>query len=522
MKDKIHHDITTLILYVIYGLIFIAPLALLILSATGNAQDELINIPLALFNKTIMLNALTAFAAMALGLVVALAIWTACPKGAFRCALLLLLFSLIPEFIHIQAWIFTIDYILFLINPFLAQPLNFGGEFAVVLTGAFSKLSLCSAFTLLGLISIPQHWIDLLALETKNAIRAYFIMTSWIANYLLSGGLLVFMLLISDFSLPSLFGVNVYTLLLYSYFAAGKTAPSILLTALPIILLNLTLLILIWTLFFRRPFNLPERSSKNHFKNAPFSKMISGLGKIVLAIYLIVPLFTLLTTALNSSDAASVISQSKNQIAISFAVAAATALLGTFLIAILLVLIKQKRRPLVVVISAVSFTLPAPIVGLAFIKLFNSAPLTALYHSALMPVVATIGRYGFVSALFIYIALSNIDQSHYDAMEIFCPDRFSKARCILGMIGTAIAIGAIAIFTLTINDFTISLLLVPPGVQTLTIKIYNYLHYGASSTIAMLCLMTLVISLTAIFISFLLINRIAKKNAHIHLSTMRK
>jgi len=38
---------------------------------------------------------------------------------------------------------------------------------------------------------------------------------------------------------------------------------------------------------------------------------------------------------------------------------------------------------------------------------------------------------------------------------------------------------------------------VPPGQPTLTLRIYNYLHYGASDVVAGLCLAMLLLTLAA-------------------------
>ena len=43
-------------------------------------------------------------------------------------------------------------------------------------------------------------------------------------------------------------------------------------------------------------------------------------------------------------------------------------------------------------------------------------------------------------------------------------------------------------FALTLGELGATLIVAPPGQQTLTMRIYNYLHYGASDTVAGLCL----------------------------------
>jgi iron(III) transport system permease protein len=59
------------------------------------------------------------------------------------------------------------------------------------------------------------------------------------------------------------------------------------------------------------------------------------------------------------------------------------------------------------------------------------------------------------------------------------------------------------VFALTTGELGATLLVAPPGQATLTIRIYNFLHYGASSVVAGLCLMMAVTILIAGIIAVL-------------------
>jgi iron(III) transport system permease protein len=59
-----------------------------------------------------------------------------------------------------------------------------------------------------------------------------------------------------------------------------------------------------------------------------------------------------------------------------------------------------------------------------------------------------------------------------------------------------LAAGGIA-FALTTGELGATLLVAPPGQATLTMRIYNFLHYGATGTVAGLCLMMALFSVVA-------------------------
>ncbi len=46
------------------------------------------------------------------------------------------------------------------------------------------------------------------------------------------------------------------------------------------------------------------------------------------------------------------------------------------------------------------------------------------------------------------------------------------------------------VFLLTLGEEGIPLILMPPGYETLAVKVYNYLHYGASELVSGFCLIT--------------------------------
>jgi iron(III) transport system permease protein len=61
--------------------------------------------------------------------------------------------------------------------------------------------------------------------------------------------------------------------------------------------------------------------------------------------------------------------------------------------------------------------------------------------------------------------------------------------------GLLVAAGILA--ALTLAELGATLVVAPPGHATLTMRIYNYLHYGAAGDVAGLCLMITILSLIA-------------------------
>ena len=65
------------------------------------------------------------------------------------------------------------------------------------------------------------------------------------------------------------------------------------------------------------------------------------------------------------------------------------------------------------------------------------------------------------------------------------------ARITLPLVRHGLLTGFFIAFVLAMGELGVTLLILPPGMATIPIKIYNYMHYGAEATVAALCLILL-------------------------------
>ena len=137
--------------------------------------------------------------------------------------------------------------------------------------------------------------------------------------------------------------------------------------------------------------------------------------------------------------------------------------------------------------------LPGPLLGLAIIVLLNNPKvpwLNWLYdHSILAPWLALTIRALGPALLVMWHAARTIPSAMLDSAategcgplgqlwHIVLPQRWS-ALAVAWLIGLALALG----------DLTASSLVVPPGVETLAIHIFNLVHYGVQDQVAGICL----------------------------------
>ena len=108
-----------------------------------------------------------------------------------------------------------------------------------------------------------------------------------------------------------------------------------------------------------------------------------------------------------------------------------------------------------------------------------------------------------VTAVLVYLFQSNEKKDHFltfFATSVY--DRWTKIFLSKYRVQWSITLFITVLFAL--NELSVSILLVPPGFETMVIRIYNLLHYGDRITIAFLSLVQLLfVMLIFIFLGWL-------------------
>ena len=106
-----------------------------------------------------------------------------------------------------------------------------------------------------------------------------------------------------------------------------------------------------------------------------------------------------------------------------------------------------------------------------------------------MPVLAALARYTPLGALVMIATLRRQNPELIDAARLLQANRVRRWLVIrLPLLAPGLLAAASVVFCLTLGELSATLMIAAPGSPTLTMRIYNYLHYGASSTVAGLTL----------------------------------
>jgi iron(III) transport system permease protein len=162
------------------------------------------------------------------------------------------------------------------------------------------------------------------------------------------------------------------------------------------------------------------------------------------------------------------------------------------------------------VVILIPLAIPSPLIGIGMISMGNLSVFSAIYPALIMPALVSVVKFAPFAAIILFIQMRFIDPLLFDAAAVFARSRTEAfTRIHLPLLAPGLVVSAGILAALTLAELGATLIVSPPGHATITMRIYNYLHYGASSDVAGLCLMvtilTLVVSTGTILSLWLLI-----------------
>lgn len=310
----------------------------------------------------------------------------------------------------------------------------------------------------------------------------------------------VFLICCTDYSVPSLFGADVYALDIFAQFSASNSAAQAFLYALPLLLV--TLVVMIACRSGIRTLAQTPAGFRARFGNPPvfpFWFRVLQASAAILLIAQILVLFSGLILAAGSPDAF-----------ITSVLMARHELWYSLLTAVLVIVISlplacaaalQMKKPglrgaAAWVIVLLPLAVPAPLIGIGMITMGNFPVLSAIYPAFIMPAIVSVVRFAPFAAIVLFIQMRFIDPILFDAAAVFARHRTDAwARIHLPLLAPGLVVSAGILAALTLAELGATLIVSPPGHATITMRIYNYLHYGSSSDVAGLCLMVTILTL---------------------------
>ncbi len=507
---------------VIFVISILLPLIYLLVKTGASPTDKWLHLllpqgrRLGLLINSITMGCIVSLLGTGLGFFIAALCWRwqKGPWAYFKWVFLLMI--LVPPYIHSLAWGTAFNQLdSWLLNHNWAG-ISFTGWVAASLVQLMYLLPIAAGIIMLGFQSLNPILIEAARVfaPDKEVWSRVILPVSYPILKVSTG--ILFLLTIIDYSIPSLFQVSTYAMEIFAEFSASNDPNQVMALSIP--LLFITVPVMVFTSSGLRTVLLQPQKFNLPLKNIPAWpqewKELKILTSLLLILQVGLPLLVIIKFTGSINSFVTAIWGSGKEIGLSLQIASLTALLALppALSAAKNLLNKSSGNAVWWIITTLPLALPAPLAGIALIALWNHTSTNAIYGSLMMPVLASLLRFMPLAVLVLVVYIKMINPIYQEAGDVFQKTELHGfLRIFLPLILPGLLAASGLIFALTAGELGATLLVAPAGKATLTMKIYNYLHYGATETVAGLCA-ALMLATFLVIIFMLWLNKFVIRN----------
>ena len=473
------------------------------------------NRQITLFKNSLILALGTASLSLAIG--VPLAFLVARTNLYFRKYLkyLYLVPLIIPPHVNAIAWIFLLG-TKGRLNLLLAKLFSIDGPFFTVygMKGAILVLGL-SYFPIITILAISglssmDRGLEEAGMVSSSSVGVVRKITlPLIMPNIMAGAIFVVIFSLSNYGVPALLRLNVYPVEIFARFSAFYDSKGAVALSMPIILITFFLLWLQRQQMKDRPYiTLGTGTRTPHpFNLGLWNLPATSFAAVILLLSVVLPMSVLIMESGSFMAYKVAFKTAHRQILTSLILGLTAATLGTvlsFFVSYILERTRWKGKGLIDFLSFAPFAVPAAILGIGLIKTWNRTGTDFIYGSSIIVIFAYVARFSPFAIRAIWANIKQINTSLEEAAVLSNPSWTARILKVLMPLSSSGLLGGwIITFIFCMGELGTTLLVVPPGKATLSIRIYTLMHYGAGNLVASLCL--ILIAATLLPITFLML-----------------
>jgi ABC-type Fe3+ transport system permease subunit/sugar lactone lactonase YvrE len=351
-------------------------------------------------------------------------------------------------------------------------------------------------------LAIWSAWqkLERVHFEVDAALRgcrllSYLLWPAAKANVVLSATV-VFVLALNNFAVPTILQVKVFASEVWVKFNTNLDALAALEMSWPLLFAPICML-----LFLRRAEVPWPRETQADIApvlrrqlGTTFLSASASIVAFILFVALAAPLAQLTITPRTWSEFLSAWTASRNAVINSLVYA-----LGAAALAVAISLVLSRVRGLGSL--WIFFLIPGVLLGIGAITAFNRPGFEFFSRTAAIVVAVLVVRYIAITRSIARAAFASVDREIIDAARLDGARGTRLFRCIvLPQIAPPIAAAAYLVYLLCLWDVETILLVIPPGGETLALRIFNLLHYGHNAHVNALCMLLLLLAIAPLLL----------------------
>ncbi len=466
-----------------------------------------------LFIDSILIVSVASIFAMLIGSSLAYVLATVQIRYSLILVVLLISNFFIPSYIHALSWsrLFMDGSFLFLVFDYLwgysGDAVTVGGWFGTVWVLALSYFPIVFVVVYFSCFAWKRN-MQSAALLLGSPWKEFKIKLRFLTIPVIVSTLLVFLLVFSDFGVPDLFQIPMYSTEIFIQLSSYYNNSKSLFISLPFIVLSFIVLWIIIKLSNKLSLSVPSakmRAVKIQL-NRSRSFVLHVLLYAVVLFLIILPLFNLLylTSSLDTLVQAFELVKMDLLNSVVFSIIVSVIIITlTFYASYGYVRMRTRFKEGARAIILLMLMLPASLIALSLISFWNQDGLMGwFYQSEGIVVLGVSMRWLPVAFELLLLGWLFVNEKQENSALLFGKSWWSVVKNVhIPVMKPFILAVFVLCFILAFNELTMMVLLSPPGMTLLPSRIFSVIHYGPDNLLAAICVIQ-VLTIFA-FISFI-------------------
>lgn len=418
---------------------------------------------------------------------------------------------LIPPYLHAIAWINLFGGGIFRATN-MEDVSTLSGDFFSIfgLGGVIVVLSMAFFPISLEIIRTGMRTLDAglweAGLVQAPPLRVYVrILLSLSKPFILGAALMVFILALGEYGVPSLLSVNTYPVEIFSRFSAFYDERAAVTACLPLTLVGITCVGILARLMKNRQYVSLQRRPGTLSKFPP-PVPLPVLGVVTgtaLMVGILVPLVGLLweiKPGWTSMSAALLSARRAFGYTLVSSLGGAAGVVGlALLVAYQSTFGSRSEGTMLKLLSILPLAFPGTAFGIGLIHVWNTEHTSWVYGSWLIMLLLYVGQFFPFIVLLMTATFQQVNQRYWEAAQMVSASRLFKwRRIMLPLIFKGVIVSLLMGIILCFRELSGTLLVIPPGKETVSLRIYSLMHYGAMDIVAVLGLAQLLLTFSLV------------------------
>ncbi len=380
-----------------------------------------------------------------------------------------------------------------------------------VLTSAYYPVTMIMVYTCVKAIDSSREEAARLLLPWRKVLAK--IDLPLIAPGIFLGALFTFILTISELGVPLFLRYDVFTVQVFTQFAAFYDYRAAVLFSIPLLIV-IILMLLIERYFLRGRFftAVGRRIARQAVVPLGHLRILIGILVLIFATTVVLlPIAALLITSGSLSSYVEAMNGSGQSIVNSLtdgAIGATAITVLGFFLAYLVERSRARRRDGVDSLLILLFAVPGTVLGIGLILLWNHAVTAFLYKTLAVILLGYVAKYTVLAARVQGIALRQLPKSYEEAARIARVRWGTEIRRIhIPTLKRALTASWLIAFIFCLRDVDTTMAVYPPGSETLPVRIYTLMANSPEPVVAALALILVTITLAALIAMVILFGR---------------